>query len=774
MKHKLFSKRGLALVVSVMMCLSAMSTTAWAGNFKDLQDKINAAVESGDGNVVLGEDYTYGENGTEDNTTITINKDITLNLNGWTISGADKNNNSVITVGNKGNLTLKDEKVEKANTDADAVGTITGGQGSFGGDRKTEGGGVKVTNGGTFTMNGGTITGNTVEARGGGVYVETNGTFTMTGGTITKNEATNGNGGGVSMWDGGKFEMNGGTISANTAKNGGGVYATGGSSQITITNGKISNNTALADGGGIFVTGSHVTMNSGTISGNTTTRHNYSAEGKANGGGGVYVSGGADFIMNDGEISKNTAGTSVSEEKHGASGGGVYVVDKGSKFTMNGGTISDNTANGTGEGGGIYGKGEATIEMNGGKITGNEAKDNYTNGGGGVRVWRADFTMNGGIVTDNIAAGSPNNISDKDNGTHTVTIKHGTISAADATKYANGKKTTTDTDGNVIVHQAPAEDAKLGYDAEGHWSICGADSCNVSVSEKEKHTFADGWVIDEAATCAKEGQKHRTCVCGYTETETTSMVAHSLETVAEVPATCTTDGTAAGQKCKNCDYHIGMGTIPANGHGSEELGVVVPATAEANGYRTYVCSVCKFELRRETLTWTAPGGDDDNTGDTDTEDPGTVVIPDPDVPLGDEPAPAVTIADEDVPLAGLVTLAQLLDELHRHEGAPEVHIPDGFPFADHEYAEAICWGLDNALVFHTEEEPLDPDEIVTVGLMREVLTNFVAYRGVEEFTVELAGADDEIVMDLGERLVVFYAQLAEAEAAAETDETEAA
>lgn len=103
-----------------------------------------------------------------------------------------------------------------------------------------------------------------------------------------------------------------------------------------------------------------------------------------------------------------------------------------------------------------------------------------------------------------------------------------------------------------------------------------------------------------------------------------------------------------------------------------------------------------------------------------------------------------------------------------------MHIPDGFPFADHEYAEAICWGLDNALVFHTEEEPLDPDEIVTVGLMREVLTNFVAYRGVEEFTVELAGADDEIVMDLGERLVVFYAQLAEAEAAAEADETEAA
>ena len=41
MKYKLFSKRGLALIVSLMMCLSAMSTTAWAGNFTQLQDKID-------------------------------------------------------------------------------------------------------------------------------------------------------------------------------------------------------------------------------------------------------------------------------------------------------------------------------------------------------------------------------------------------------------------------------------------------------------------------------------------------------------------------------------------------------------------------------------------------------------------------------------------------------------------------------------------------------------------------------------------------------------
>ena len=36
MKYKLFSKRGLALIVSLMMCLSAMSTTAWAGSFTQI------------------------------------------------------------------------------------------------------------------------------------------------------------------------------------------------------------------------------------------------------------------------------------------------------------------------------------------------------------------------------------------------------------------------------------------------------------------------------------------------------------------------------------------------------------------------------------------------------------------------------------------------------------------------------------------------------------------------------------------------------------------
>lgn len=116
-----------------------------------------------------------------------------------------------------------------------------------------------------------------------------------------------------------------------------------------------------------------------------------------------------------------------------------------------------------------------------------------------------------------------------------------------------------------------------------------------------------------------------------------------------------------------------------------------------------------------------------------------------------------------MPLAGLLSLAQLLDELYRHEDRPAVDLPEGFPFASHEYAPAICWALDSALVVNTEDDPLDPDELLTVGLLRKVLTNYALLKGQEDFVVELTGEDDDLVLDLGERLTVFYAQLEAAE-----------
>ena len=74
-------------------------------------------------------------------------------------------------------------------------------------------------------------------------------------------------------------------------------------------------------------------------------------------------------------------------------------------------------------------------------------------------------------------------------------------------------------------------------------------------------------------------------------------------------------------------------------------------------------------------------------------------------------------------------------------------------------------GLQEQLVADTGEEPLDPNAVITVAFMRDVLVNYVElYLGLDDFVVTLEGEDDEMVMDLGVRLAAFYAELENAPA----------
>lgn len=170
-----------------------------------------------------------------------IQEDISLCLNGYTITGAD--NYETIRVASN-TFTL---------TDCKTTGTITHASGATGNDNI----GVTVF-GGTFNMYGGSITGNTV----GGATVNNGGTFNMYGGSITNNQSVNGYGGGVYV-DGGVFTMTGGSITDNTAKYGGGVYSSGtfnlsGSPNISGNNtatGGIEGDVCLSNGKTITITG---------------------------------------------------------------------------------------------------------------------------------------------------------------------------------------------------------------------------------------------------------------------------------------------------------------------------------------------------------------------------------------------------------------------------------------------------------------------------------------------------------------------------------------
>lgn len=422
-------------------------------------------------------------------------------------------------------------------------------------------------------------------------------------------------------------------------------------------------------------------------------------------GGGIYVGSNSTFTMEGGLITGNKVGGDTNSVKAG--GAGVFV-DNGGTFTMKGGEISHNTSGGSGAGVFVNGdKGNlndhGTFFMNGGKIANNTSTASNSSGGGVFGKFHASITMTGGEITGNSAQ--------KDSSG--VYLWNASFSMTGGNVYGNG------------VASGAKKDISSAT-GDGHKDHAG----DVPVITGGTIATADEGFIPVGT-------------CRTTNGDGTTTVGHIVVTDEAVPATCGRDGLSEGRHCSTCDeVFVAQTAVDATGNHSFGEWVVDGTT------RTRTCSVCG-EIETEEV-------------ETPAEDP-VVTIPDVELPLADLPGETAEIADEEVPLAGLVSLAQLLDALYRHEDSPAVELPEEFPFAEHDYAAAICWGLDNALVLSTEEEPLDPDEIITVALLREVLENFVAYKGVE-LTVTVDGEDDELVMDLGDRLNAFFQLLDEAAA----------
>ena len=139
-----------------------------------------------------------------------------------------------------------------------------------------------------------------------------------------------------------------------------------------------------------------------------------------------------------------------------------------------------------------------------------------------------------------------------------------------------------------------------------------------------------------------------------------------------------------------------------------------PATAEQDGEERRTCPHCnKTETR--PIQYVAPDVPEIPDIPETPETPDTPEIPDtPDIP--DDGAdddggytPAVTvIEDQEVPLAGLLPLHQLLEELRLHEEIPEAELPEDFKWLDHEHAQAICWASRSSWWLTPGRSPLIP------------------------------------------------------------------
>lgn len=130
---------------------------------------------------------------------------------------------------------------------------------------------------------------------------------------------------------------------------------------------------------------------------------------------------------------------------------------------------------------------------------------------------------------------------------------------------------------------------------------------------------------------------------------------------------------------------------------------------------------------------------------------------------GDGGGSGISIEDQAVPLAGLVSRAEFLDYLWRHEGSPAADAPD-FPDvpADHDFAQAIGWGQANRLVVGYPDGNFYPDETVTVQMVRIILGCFSDVFGTNAVAAAdlttLTGEDGDVVFNCAEVLAEFFGE----------------
>ena len=366
--------------------------------------------------------------------TLTVNRRVTLDLNGHVLKYGSANNGSVIVVEGSGNLTLTDSNTT-------AVHKFT---------PDTNGLWVSDENG-SKTVSGGVITGGTGKPiqfgsgkyvydayYGGGVYIAPGGQLTMTGGNIVGCSAEFG--GGIcieSERDGkqGQFSMSGGNIIGCSAECGGGVYVDSESNQspFSMSGGSIIGCVASDIGGGVRASGTFKMSGQAVIRSCTVESATQSIY-----GGGIYVNSSSSFEMS-GEA-KIEYCQAISNSSKSSNGGGVYLTNN-TKFTLSGNAVIQNCkADNSVTPGETYGGGVSADCMRQITLEGNAQIFQCTaaNGSGlyitGSLMYPNDYGKlyaNGGSVNGDVVLGDK----DKSDGPCTITGTGETV--------FNGKVTVT-------------------------------------------------------------------------------------------------------------------------------------------------------------------------------------------------------------------------------------------------------------------------------------------------------------------------------------------
>ncbi len=215
---KQFGKRGFAVALSLVLC-AGMAAPAFAA----VEFKKDEHVDE-KGFLKAGGEYYLAGDVELDHTLRIDNQEVSIDLNGYTLSLTKGAVGSVIRVENDSKLTVTDEGVEDVEK-GEGVGAITGG------NTKDNGGGVYVSES-ELRIIGGRIFGNKA-GNGGGIGAD-NGVVVVEGCAIVGNEAEYSGGGVWNDGSGGSFTMNSGTLCNNTADGLGDDVYSGGAARLTL------------------------------------------------------------------------------------------------------------------------------------------------------------------------------------------------------------------------------------------------------------------------------------------------------------------------------------------------------------------------------------------------------------------------------------------------------------------------------------------------------------------------------------------------------------
>jgi len=208
-----------------------------------------------------------------------------------------------------------------------------------------EGGGIhNSSNGGSLQITDCDIHDNAAAFSGGGIYASYADNIYIINSRVFSNTASGG--GGIYNDSGSTIEIMGSSIEENSANSGGGIYTTG--NAITLRDSAVSQNTANNRGGGI-------THESGSMTIDSTSLIENSTDGD---GGGIYRNQAGPLKVMNATFSGNMAANR---------GGGIYNYATSGSSTINHSTIVNNMADsdssGSGDGGGIYQSGGASIAL---------------------------------------------------------------------------------------------------------------------------------------------------------------------------------------------------------------------------------------------------------------------------------------------------------------------------------------------------------------------------------------------------------------------------